>query len=89
MMEENKAMHSDGCTCDSGKMMHFKHKHYMLKFVVGMILLFMAFWIGVQMGEIKGALGMTPQYRSMMYQRGGMMQTTTGLPVQYQNGMQY
>ena len=82
MEEKNQAMHSDGCVCNSEKMMAHKHKHHLLKLAVGIIFLFMAFWIGVQLGEIKGALGlsemqgyhgrtMQPQ---MMYGGQGMMQ---------------
>ena len=49
---------------------HHHHRYILLKFVVVCIFLFIAFWYGVQIGEIKGALGMTP-FGS--HERGGMM----------------
>lgn len=89
MEEKNSATHSDGCVCDSGKMLAHKRKHYLLKLAVGCIFLFMAFWIGVQMGEIKGALGITPEYRTMQYRRVNTMQGNMMQAPVYGSGMQY
>jgi hypothetical protein len=91
MMEENK-MHGGTCNCngctDGGMMGHIgrKNRHRLLKFVVVLIFMFMAFCLGVQFGEIKGALGITPfshyrgeqQQMKMMYgnQAGGQMVPT-------------
>ena len=44
------------------------HRHTFMKFVVVCIFMFMAFWLGVQLGEVRGALGFTP----MSARYGGM-----------------
>lgn len=60
-----------GNCCNSGDMMgHLgnKNRYKLLKFVVILILMFMAFYIGVQFGEIKGGLGLGShgKYQKMM-----------------------
>jgi predicted phage tail protein len=88
MEDKNAAMHSDGCVCSSEKTMAYKHKHHMLKFVVGAIFMFMAFWIGVQLGEIKGAVGAGHDFRSMrVQQQPQMMYGTYGTQGMMQQGM--
>ena len=81
MEDQNNHVHSDGCVCNadmSSKMDKYKmYRHHLaMKFIVGCIFIFMAFWFGVQMGEIKGALGLSPYHHA---------QTMMG---EYQGGMQ-
>ena len=72
-MEDKMHGGTCGCGCGEENMMgHIgrKNRHKLLKFVVIVIFMFMAFSIGVQFGEIKGALGITPfsRYRAMQQQ---------------------
>lgn len=82
MAEENK-MHGGtcgGCNCgDHGPMEHIgkKNRYKLLKLLVIFLFMYMAFSFGVHLGEIKGALGITPfgqKYnKQMMYQSNWMV----------------
>lgn len=80
-------MHGSTCACNgcggNGMMEHIgrKNRHKLLKFVVIMIFMFMAFCIGVQFGEIKGALGITPFSHSKQMMRSNY----SGTQMMYSN----
>ena len=88
MAEENKNGGTCSCagTCNHGDhgMMEYvgkKNRHKLLKFVVVLIFMFMSFSFGIQIGEIKGALGITPwshKYQPMMNQSQMMYGNQSG-----------
>jgi hypothetical protein len=77
-MAEEYKMHDAvcNCGCESGMMGHIgrKNRYKLLKAVVFFIFMFMAFSVGVHLGQIKGALGISPfprYYNNYMPMRGG------------------
>lgn len=80
MMDENKGQmsQSQGCGC---RMCGHGHGHgnFALRLVLGLIILWCVFWLGMQIGEFKGSLesgyGNYGGYSSMhnMYYRSPMM----------------
>lgn len=95
-MDNNMSGHGQGCMCPNcggnHAMMGFGHKYFLIRLLLGLIILSMVFWIGMQIGEFKGAfersdysysrhMMMSPMmmHHNMMYKMddSGMMQVDT------------
>ncbi len=47
--EQNGHMH-DGCDCDYH---HDYHRHFAMRWVLGIVILLLVFWLGMKIGELK------------------------------------
>lgn len=67
--QKNNQQHPQACNCPwhSG----YGHRHFLLRWVLGILILIVVFWLGVKFGEIRGYFGYGyygyPSHRNMMY----------------------
>jgi hypothetical protein len=66
MEEMNKDKHAEGCDCYACKGQKMcgmyghccgGHRHVLLRWLLGLLILVIVFWLGVKIGEFKGAFG--------------------------------
>ena len=83
-MDEIKQDSHMVCNCPMCRGMgRYGHGHWVLRWLLGLVILFLVFWFGVKIGELKSGFGygyehhgMMMQHRTMQYfpqQRMGIM----------------